>query len=298
MASEVAMGGQPLFLEDLAIEPRAASVREVRGWPDIGPAIFVPLRQSSGYHGVLALGWTHAHAFRQQGLDLALPTSFAEQATLTLQVAATQADRARLALFEDRDRIGRDLHDVVIQRLFAVGLALDAAARRSGSPEIQAQLGAAVEELDGTIRDMRSTIFGLSATQTSTEVKAEVTRLVDRAAATLKFRPHLSFGGPIETLVDADTVVDLIAVLSEMLSNTVRHAQASSVQVSLTADRTIELLVVDDGRGIPPDVRESGLRNMRQRAERRGGSCEIGADESGEGTSIRWWVPVQSRGPS
>ena len=115
-------------------------------------------------------------------MDAALPASFAEQAALALQIARAREDQQRLDLFEDRDRIGRDLHDLVIQRLFAVGLSLESAARLAEVPDVSARLERAVDELDGTIKDIRRTIFALGAMDASTDVQTEIERIVDRAA--------------------------------------------------------------------------------------------------------------------
>jgi signal transduction histidine kinase len=205
-------------------------------------------------------------------------------------VGRAREDRQRLALFEDRDRIGRDLHDLVIQRLFAVGLGLQSSARVADRPDIAEKLDAAVDDLDATIRDIRRTIFALGSGDNASDIQAEVTRMVDRAAGTLKFRPALRFEGPVRTRVGADVAPDVLAVLTEALSNAARHAQAKKVTVELAVVDGIRLTVADDGRGMPDDVPQSGLSNMRQRAERRGGHCAI-TSRPGEGTTVEWWVP-------
>ena len=141
-----------------------------------------------------------------------------------------------------------------------------------------------------TIRDIRRTIFALGSGDNASDIQAEVTRMVDRAAGTLKFRPALRFEGPVRTRVGADVAPDVLAVLTEALSNAARHAQAKKVTVELAVVDGIRLTVADDGRGMPDDVPQSGLSNMRQRAERRGGHCAI-TSRPGEGTTVEWWVP-------
>ena len=191
----------------------------------------VPLGSRTGIEGALALAWTPERAERFHKVDPELPASFAEQAALAIQVARGREDQQRLTLFEDRDRIGRDLHDLVIQRLFAVGLSLQGAGRLAGDPELAARLEKAVDDLDGTIKDIRRTIFALGSLDASADVQTEITRIVDRAAATMKFRPDLRFEGPVRTLVSGELAPDLLAVLGESLSNASRHAQASRVDV-------------------------------------------------------------------
>ncbi|MEV7431332.1 GAF domain-containing protein [Nocardioides sp. NPDC092400] len=262
------------------------------GWLELGPAVTVPVRASEEVHGVLVLAWSPERAHLHRELDLAAPTAFAEQAALALQVAAARADQQRLVVFEDRDRIGRDLHDLVIQRLFAVGLGLQGTARQLQQPELAARLEEAVDELDATIKDIRRSIFALGSTDARADLQTEVTRLVDRAAQTLKFRPALSFDGPVRTLVPAEVAPHLLAVLGEALSNASRHADARSVEVHVRAGREVVLTVADDGRGLPADTRESGLRNLRQRAEELGGSCEV-SSSPGRGTTVRWAVPMR-----
>lgn len=282
--------GEPLLVPDLTQEP--VSVAALKSWPVLGPAVVVPLGSTaSQVRGALALAWAPEDVDRFRAVGFELPTSFARQASLAFQVARAREDQQRLALLEDRDRIGRDLHDLVIQRLFAVGLGLQSTARLSDRPEVSKRLDQAVDDIDATIKDIRRTIFALGAPETASDIQAEVTRLVDRAAATLKFRPELVFEGPVRTLVSADLVPDLLAVLGEALSNAGRHAFASSGSVRLTVDEEVTLTVVDDGRGMPADMVESGLANIRRRAEQRGGTFVIESGE-GQGTALRWTVPL------
>ncbi len=291
LASSVVRTATPVAVEDIGADPQAVNVPQALGWPRIGPAIIVPLRGSAGAQGVLALGWKPANLAAFHTVDPTLPASFAEQAALAIEVTQAREDRQRLVLFEDRDRIGRDLHDLVIQRLFAVGLSLQGTARAADRPDITEKLDAAVDDLDATIRDIRRTIFALGSAENASDIQAEVTRMVDRAAGTLKFRPALRFEGPVRTRVGTDVAPDVLAVLTEALSNAARHARARSVSVELAAVDGVRLTVADDGRGMPEDVPKSGLSNMRQRAERRGGHCTI-TSLPGEGTTIEWWVPA------
>ena len=221
-----------------------------------------------------------------------MPASFAEQAALALQVARARGDQQRLAVFEDRDRIGRDLHDLVIQRLFAVGLSLQGAGRRVVGPRGRRPGSSqAVDDLDDTIKDIRRTIFALGSMGESEDIQTEMTQLVDRAAATLKFRPVLQFEGPVRSLVSADVAPDLLAVLGEALSNASRHAEATRIEVLLAVGDEINLTVIDDGRGIAEHVAESGLGNMRERAHKHGGKLAV-LSAPGEGTTITWIVPT------
>lgn len=293
LASSVVRTGTPVSVEDLASDPRAVDVSAVLGWPKLGPAVVVPLRSDSGIEGVLALAWTPENIGSFYAVDMAMPTSFAEQAALALQVARARHDQARLAVFEDRDRIGRDLHDLVIQRLFAIGLGLQATSRLVDREQVTSRLDTAVDDIDATIKDIRHSIFALGMATDAADIQAEVTRMVDRAAGTLKFRPTLAFEGPVRTLVSSEVAPDLLAVLAEALSNASRHSEAKAVKVVLAAGtQGITLTVDDDGRGIPGDAVEGGLSNMRERAHRLGGRFEV-VSTSGSGTVIRWSVPAR-----
>jgi signal transduction histidine kinase len=289
LASAVIRTGESISSEDMAADPRATAMDHIPGWPKAGPAIVVPLRAGSEVVGALALGWTPEHAYEYHSVNPRLPASFAEQAALAMQVVRAREAEQRLVLFEDRDRIGRDLHDLVIQRLFAVGLSLQSITEVSEGPQVRPRIETAVEDLDATIKDIRRSIFALGSTESAADIQTEVARLVDRAGSTLKFRPTLEIVGPLRSVVSEEVAPHLLAVLGEALSNATRHSGATKIAVRVTADESLELLVTDDGGGMPADVQESGLSNIRDRAARLGGRCEV--DSSSEGTTITWTVP-------
>ena len=292
LAREVVESGQAASTDDLGTDPRAFDVSEVNGWPTLGPAVVVPLLSSSGVHGALALAWRPENATAFHAVDASLPASFAEQAALALEVAQVRESHERLAVLEDRDRIAHDLHDLVIQRLFAVSLGLQSTARRAGDAEVSDRIEGALDDLDATIKDIRRTIFALGTLDASADIQAEVGRLVDRAGATLKFRPTLRLEGPVRSVVSSEVAPDLLAVLGEALSNAGRHAEASAIEVTVVADgEAVVLTVHDDGRGLPADIQESGFVSMRDRARRHGGSLVVESTPGG-GTRVVWRVPT------
>ncbi len=262
----------------------------IPGLPDIGPLLAVPFSPSAAIHGTLSLAWSTDNEDRYYSLDTQLVASYAEQAGLTMQLSEARDEQRRLAVFEDRDRIGRDLHDLVIQRLFAVGLGLQGATRLVERPEVAARLEQAVDDLDATIKDIRRAIFGLSSLDTAGDVQAEVTRLVERASSTLKFKPSLRFDGPVRTLVAPELAPDLLAVLAEGLSNASRHAEATAISVIVAAGDDVVLTVRDNGKGMESTGAESGIANIRVRAEQRGGKLTVDSG-AGRGTTLTWSVP-------
>jgi signal transduction histidine kinase len=256
----------------------------------LGPAVVLPLCTAGQVAGALVLGWTARRHEAFLATDLLLPEAFAEQAALALQVADAQRDQALLAVFEDRDRIGRDLHDLVIQRLFAIGLTLENAARLAGRPEVATRITSAVDDIDATIKDIRNTIFGLSAVRDLSSLRIELSSILEEEAAVLGFPATLHTTGPIDSAVSDVVRSHLVAVLREALSNAARHAEASAVEVGLDVGVDTVLTVTDNGRGYQPGGRASGLRNMAERASELGGTFAIDAVPTG-GTRLTWRVP-------
>jgi signal transduction histidine kinase len=195
---------------------------------------------------------------------------------------------------EDRDRIARDLHDLVIQRLFATGMLLQSAVRlTSTSPEeVRQRLDRAVDELDGTIRELRSTIYGLQApAEARPSLRSQVLEVVDAAAEHLGFAPSLRMDGLLDTLATPDIADNLLAMLREALSNVARHAKASQVDVAVRVHgKVFTVQVVDDGVGMARDAARSGLVNLAARAEKLGGSLRVSSSRAG-GTTLVWQVP-------
>ncbi|MDQ1619638.1 MAG: hypothetical protein QOE19_2207 [Actinomycetota bacterium] len=284
--------GGPVVLDD---ESSLAQLGDMMftpddGWPQLGSLVLLPLRTAGTAAGVLVVGWTPAHQDAFRDIDLRLPGSFAEQAALALQIAQAQADRGRLAVFEDRDRIGRDLHDLVIQRLFAVGLTLESAARLTDRPEVETRVSGAVDDIDATIKDIRRTIFELSTLPTSRDLRGELGEAVAVVAPALGFSPRLHTDGPVDSAVRAELRPHLLAVVREALSNVARHARASTADVHLAVGDDVVLTVTDNGVGITEDGHRSGLANMTERAERFGGSFTATRRPDG-GTAAVWRVP-------
>jgi signal transduction histidine kinase len=286
--------GSRVVVSDLAAEPSAldGAAALPPTFPDLGPVVAVPLCAEGGVIGVLCLGWDRLREQAFLDVDTALPVAFAEQTALALQVASARENKALLAVFEDRDRIGRDLHDLVIQRLFAIGLTLENAARMAVRPEVQERVTAAVDDIDHTIKDIRRSIFELGAGRGSlVELRTELGRVVDEQSVMLGFRPDLTTEGPVDSAVPTGVRTELLAVLREGLSNAARHAKATSVEVLLRAGAELELTVTDDGRGIEEGVATSGIHNMLERAEALGGTSEVLRRPEG-GTVLRWSVPL------
>ena len=290
LSREVLETGVPMVIHDLASDPRALDVGESLGSDPLGRAVIVPLRADDGVEGAVALAWRRS-AGTDPDTDPALPTLFAEQATLALHAARARREQERLAILEDRDRIARDLHDLVIQRLFAIGLGLQGTSKLRDPTEVSERLDRAVHDIDERIRDIRHTVFALGASESSGDVRVGVAEVVDRVSAALKFRPVVRFDGPVGYRVGPDLVPDLLAVLTEALSNVARHAQASACVVELSVVDGVRLSVRDDGTGLTGDVIQSGLSNMRRRAEQRGGTLSVRSGNP-SGTELVWWIPA------
>ncbi|MCX5501801.1 GAF domain-containing protein [Streptomyces sp. NBC_00053] len=292
------LGGEAVFVDDSATDARMVTRLASR----YGPSMLLPLHSGGRVLGALATPRARGgRPFTETERTLA--TQFASQAALALMMAEAQRDRERLAVYEDRDRIARDLHDLVIQRLFATGMMLESAQRRSVVPEVQTGIGRAVDELDVTIQEIRTAIFALQQepAEAPSGLRTRVLREINMAAVPLGFKPSHRFLGPVDALVGELTGKNLIAALREALSNAFRHAEASLIDVVVDATATlpdgrdaVRLSVADDGVGIPEDGRRSGLRNLARRAESLGGASWFGPGigEDGGGTTVVWEAPL------
>ncbi len=255
-------------------------------------ALLVPLRTHLIGSGLLVLLFevgTPPTAFDER----ALLATFADQAGLALDRAQAIEDRAELAVTSDRERIARDLHDLVIQRLFATGLQLQGAGTMATSPALAERIDQAVEALDMTIKDIRGTIFELQHRGHAPSLRADLRQLAREYAPLLEFDPTVTTVGPVDTAVPPAVREQLLPVLREALSNLARHAAAAEAQIELAVDdREVRLTVLDDGVGLSASSAESGLRNARRRATALGGSFELGPRQP-RGTSFVWRVPLR-----
>ncbi|MFI1888665.1 sensor histidine kinase [Streptomyces jumonjinensis] len=271
-------------------------------WRGFGPAVAVPVGQKGRVRGVLMLA-------RRSGrppftdAETAPLSGFAGQAALALELEDRRRDAEQMALLADRDRIARDLHDLAIQRLFATGMTLQSARRFVEHPEATERLVRAIDDLDDTIKIIRSTVFGLRERETSASgpgLRVRTVRALEEAARTLGFAPGLRMEGLIDTDVPRPIAEEVVAVLGEALSNVARHAEASKAEVSLAVRAgALTVAVADDGVGIDESAggRRSGLRNLAERAERLGGTMTVTTRRTtkrttGGGTRLEWRVPL------
>ncbi|USX51309.1 GAF domain-containing protein [Lentzea sp. HUAS12] len=264
-----------------------------------GPCAIVPLTVGERTIGVLIV----ARPENEPSFDDPdLIEAFAAQAALVLEFTRARGDTERLAVLEDRDRIARDLHDLVIQRLFGLGLGLQGLTGMIAKPQVTERISGFVEEVDHTIREIRRTIFSLQGPPSGgTSLRAQLLNAVHESARLLGFEPDVSLEGPLDTVVPDHVRPDLLATLREALTNVVRHARAEHVAVAVSVDRTVsslELLVKDDGRGLPladdsagSPHHAGGLANMAARARRHHGDCAVDSIP-GAGVSITWFVPL------
>ncbi|MGI5256548.1 GAF domain-containing protein [Streptomyces angustmyceticus] len=260
-----------------------------------GPVIAVPLQLDTGCGALRLSRLAGRPAF--DDAEVALISGFADQAVIALELARRRAESEELTVLHDRDRIARDLHDLAIQRLFATGITLQSATRLIDRPEAAERVGRAVNDLDTTIKIIRSTIFGLRTTgdgKGGRGLRRDLTETVQRAAAALGFSPALRIDGPVDAAVPDDLAPHLLAVAAEALSNAARHARARHLDVTLSVTAAaVTLTVTDDGAGVGTAPHTGGLANMRARAEMHGGRLSVETPENG-GTRIVWTAPLRT----
>jgi signal transduction histidine kinase len=291
VSGDVLATGEIVVLEDASKDHRVAQPQVRAG--ELGPALFVALEANGSLFGTLSVAKVRGAA-TFSAADLEVVRSFAAQASVALERDRVRQGSQRMALLEDQERIARDLHDSVIQRLFAVGLSLQATARMVQDTRAHQRLAAAVDELDLTVRHIRTVIFDVEAPRAGFEhgVRSKVLEVTREAGRAMGFEPRVTFDGPLEATISAPLGDDLLSTLREALSNIARHARAHQVDVELSVDGpTMVLRVVDDGVGFARERADGagghGLRNMRARAERRHGRFDIFPGQDG-GTVLEW----------
>ncbi len=262
----------------------------LRPYVPVSQAMALPLRGEAGPRGAIVAGRLVPHApFTASDLDMA--GTFAGQAAIALELNDARADQQRLGVLEDRDRIARDLHDHVIQRLFAAGLSLQSVAATVEDDTLHERLSRTVGELDETIRQIRTTIHELQE-DSSQSLRGTALAVVDQLAPLLPDRPDVSLIGPLDSISDEAIIADVEAVLRESLTNVTKHAHATQVRVRIQAGkRRLHLTVIDNGVGLGHSTRRSGLANLSRRAERQGGYLEVGDSAEG-GLRLRWSIPI------
>jgi signal transduction histidine kinase len=281
------------------VDPHGAGVIACSDYGSLGPALLIPLSTQDRALGVLVLVWTDVHDFvPQDTMDLA--ASFGSQAAVTLVLAEARREHERLAVYEDRDRIARDLHDLVIQRLFATGMMLQGTTRIDNVPDaVTDRVSRSVDELDETIKEIRQTIFALHepVDGPTSSARGRVLREISQSASLLGFEPAVRFTGPVDSMLAPEIAEHLMAALREALTNAAKHAVAGRVEVIVQIEGgDVVLVVSDDGVGIAADGpgRRSGVANIDSRAHELGGSCRLERVSAEGGTRMTWRVPLDA----
>jgi signal transduction histidine kinase len=269
----------------------------VRQLGDLGPGVVVPLGVPGDVRGVMLVARkAGAQPLSPAAVDMV--TTFAVQAGIGLKLAQHRRDAQQIALLADRDRIARDLHDLVIQRLFATGMSLEGGMPLLPDGEGADRVRRAVDELDGTIRDIRSAIYTLQTRDEpeQPETHARILAVVQEMTDALGFAPWLRIDGQLDARAPAQMAEDILAVVREGLSNVARHAKASQADIVVAAGADLVIVISDDGTGITADRAWSGLANLTGRAAELGGGLLVEPAEGG-GTRLEWRVPLAGEQP-
>jgi signal transduction histidine kinase len=285
------------FIEQVFKTGAPTLVNDVEGPIDgvlieFGPAMAVPLRTGTEVTGVLLV--TRDKGSAPFGADqVPLLVAFADQAAVAIEFAAKQEAKRLVDVLEDRDRIARDLHDHVIQRLFAAGMSLQGALTWVPHPQARTRVQKVVGELDQTVLEIRTSIFDLQATgDDAAGLRRRLLDLVAELTEHTGLSPAIRMTGTVDNSVSDEIGEHAMAVVREAISNAVRHANATELTVTIEAGDDLTITVVDNGVGVPVDIARSGLRNLDQRATELGGTLSVGS-VAGGGTRLAWRVPLR-----
>ncbi|MBC7592834.1 MAG: GAF domain-containing protein [Kineosporiaceae bacterium] len=288
-------------VERVISEGEARIVDQTLGYPAdgflertmMGEVILVPFDLKAGQRGILAVARCPERVgFRDR--DLEMTSTFADQVTLAVQRTDFRADKQRVDILEDRSRIARDLHDHVIQRLFGAGLSLQAVASGLGPGEPSRRIMEQIAGIDETIAQIRESIFALKSDSRNPTggLRTRLREVIERVADQLPVAPKVRFLGPVDLMSDREITDDAAAVVTEALSNIIRHANAHTVTVTVTAAAgELSIEVIDDGSGFGEKPIRSGLANLLDRATQRGGTFTV-QDAKPRGTHLTWSIPV------
>lgn len=294
LAARAHEGGQPVLT---AVEERG----HVFPGRSLGPTMAIPFVSFDVPAGVLTVSRrSGGAAFTPNDLELA--SDFAAHASIALRLASSRADRARVAVLEDRGRIARDLHDHVIQRLFGAGLSLQVLADSVADPVVAARVTQQVDSLDAAIDEIRSAIFTLTArpqseTQVPQLLRRRIADVLGELADSFAECPRVVFGGAVDLVLDRELADDVVAVVREGLTNVARHAEATVTSVNVAvSDGRVVVTIEDDGHGIRATSRSSGTANLHHRAAARRGTFSLG-NGIGGGAVLLWDVPLEETRP-
>ncbi|MFC0541860.1 GAF domain-containing sensor histidine kinase [Kutzneria chonburiensis] len=276
----------PRLIADLAQELDGRLAGDV-----LGPGLVVEFRTSGGGTGALVTARDKGGAEYRPD-DVPLVTSFADQAALALELAEKQQTKSLLDLLADRERIARDLHDHVIQRLFATGLSMQGTLRMIADPEARKRIQHAVGQLDQTVMEIRTSIFDLHTAEDTVSLRRTLLDVVSELTNNTDVSPSVRMSGAVDTLVPPEVAPHAEAALREGLSNALRHARAKHIVVTIEAAHDLIVDVLDDGVGVPETLARSGLANIENRASTFGGTLTLAPGQDG-GTRYTWTVPIR-----
>ncbi len=290
LSAEVLATGEPVTVDEFSQDERVAQVARER--MTLGPAVIFPLGAPGNARGVLTVG-RRPGSMPLTNAAVEMAGSFAAQAGGALELADARRDAEQVTVLQDRERIARDLHDLVIQRLYATGMSLQGAMPLISRPEVADRVSRAVDALDDTIGDIRSAIFALQARHDvkRASLRERILEIMDEMTGPLGFAPSLSLTGDLGEHVPEEIAGHMLGALRESLSNAARHAGASRVDVTVDAGADLVLVVRDDGVGLRDITRRSGLANLADRADQLGGTLKVGSADGG-GTELHWQVPL------